>query len=108
MGNESVLRNKRDLKWEKMLPELGNDSPVYSILRVDPLTDAMTLLIEFPSQPAGISTCQEESCMKLGFLPERRPSSFWNPAGRWIGCTVPLRQMIWVLRRRHLERQDRL
>ena len=30
-----------------MLPELGKDSPIYSILRVDPQTDATTLFIEF-------------------------------------------------------------
>jgi len=49
MSNESVLRNKPDLKWEKMLPELGKDSPEYTILRVDPNTDATTLLLEFPT-----------------------------------------------------------
>jgi quercetin dioxygenase-like cupin family protein len=49
MGHESVLRNKPDMKWEKMLPELGEASPVYSILRVDSNTDATTLLIEFPT-----------------------------------------------------------
>jgi quercetin dioxygenase-like cupin family protein len=49
MSDESVLRNKPDLKWEKMLPELGADSPVYSILRADPNTEATTLLIEFPT-----------------------------------------------------------
>jgi len=49
MTDESVLRNEPDLKWEKMVPELGKDSPVYSILRVDPHTDATTLFIEFPT-----------------------------------------------------------
>jgi quercetin dioxygenase-like cupin family protein len=49
MSDESILRNQPDLKWEKMLPELGTDSPVYSILRLDPKTDATTLLIEFPT-----------------------------------------------------------
>jgi quercetin dioxygenase-like cupin family protein len=49
MSDESALRNKPDLRWERMLPELGEDSPRYSILRVDPNTDATTLLIEFPT-----------------------------------------------------------
>jgi quercetin dioxygenase-like cupin family protein len=49
MSDESVLRNKPDLRWERMLPELGQDSPLYSVLRVDPNTDATTLLIEFPT-----------------------------------------------------------
>lgn len=49
MSDESLLRNKTNLKWEKMLPEFGEDSPVYAILRVDPATDATTLVIEFPT-----------------------------------------------------------
>lgn len=49
MNEESILRNQPDLKWDRMLPELGDDSPVYSILRVDPQTDATTLLIAFPT-----------------------------------------------------------
>jgi hypothetical protein len=46
MSEESVLKNQPDLKWEKMLPELRKDSPVYSILRVDPQTDATTFIID--------------------------------------------------------------
>jgi quercetin dioxygenase-like cupin family protein len=49
MSDKSILRNRPNLKWEKMLPELGKDSPVYSILRVGPNTEATTLLIEFPT-----------------------------------------------------------
>jgi quercetin dioxygenase-like cupin family protein len=33
------------LKWEKILPEWGEDSPEISILRVDPKTQATHLLI---------------------------------------------------------------
>lgn len=47
--DEIILKNKEDLKWEKMLPGLGNDSPLFAILRVDPKTNATTLLIEFPT-----------------------------------------------------------
>jgi quinol monooxygenase YgiN len=46
--DEIVFKNKADLIWEKMLPELGDDSPVFAILRVDPQTSATTLMIEFP------------------------------------------------------------
>jgi len=45
---EIILKNQADLKWEKMLPELGEDSPVFSILRTDPKTKATTLMIHFP------------------------------------------------------------
>jgi quercetin dioxygenase-like cupin family protein len=43
-----VLKNNEDLKWEKMLPELGENSPIFSILRVDPKTKETTLKIRFP------------------------------------------------------------
>jgi quercetin dioxygenase-like cupin family protein len=47
--NETILRNSPDQKWELMLPELGKDSPRYTILRIDPATNATTLMIDFPS-----------------------------------------------------------
>jgi quercetin dioxygenase-like cupin family protein len=46
--DEIVLKNREDLSWEKMLPELGEDSPLFAILRIDPKTNATTLMIEFP------------------------------------------------------------
>jgi quercetin dioxygenase-like cupin family protein len=47
--NETVIRNKENLKWEHMLPDLGEDSPVYAVLRIDPKTNQTTLVIEFPT-----------------------------------------------------------
>src|SRR5215470_14209304 len=47
--NGPVCVNKPDQKWELMLPELGKDSPLFTLLRVDPQTDATTLLIDFPT-----------------------------------------------------------
>jgi quercetin dioxygenase-like cupin family protein len=41
--------NFKDVKWEKMFPEFGNDSPEISILRVDPKTRATQLLIRTPT-----------------------------------------------------------
>jgi len=43
-----VMKNTGDLTWETMLPQLGEDSPRFAILRVDPATAATTLMIEFP------------------------------------------------------------
>ena len=43
-----VFKNKADLEWQKMLPELGDDSPLFAILRVDPATNATTITIDFP------------------------------------------------------------
>ena len=39
-----------NLQWQTMVPELGDDSPRISILRVDPKTGATQLLIRVPKQ----------------------------------------------------------
>src|SRR5713226_5275475 len=39
-----------DLKWEKILPAFGGDSPEIAILRVDPKTQATQLLIRNPKK----------------------------------------------------------
>ncbi|HJY88335.1 MAG TPA: cupin domain-containing protein [Candidatus Acidoferrales bacterium] len=39
-----------DLKWEKILPAFGDDSPEIAILRVDPKTQATQLLIRNPKK----------------------------------------------------------
>lgn len=52
MSNEipaTLLKNTEDLLWEQMLPDLGKDSPVYAVLRIDPQTDETILVIEFPA-----------------------------------------------------------
>jgi hypothetical protein len=49
MTDETILKNRPDHKWEMMLPELGKDSPLFTILRVDPQTNATTLMIDFPT-----------------------------------------------------------
>ena len=49
MTDETSLKNRSDQKWEMMLPDLGKDSPVFTILRVDSRTDATTMKIDFPS-----------------------------------------------------------
>jgi quercetin dioxygenase-like cupin family protein len=47
--NGTVMRNTGDLKWEPMLSDLGEDSPVYAVLRIDPKTNETTIVIEFPT-----------------------------------------------------------
>lgn len=47
--DETVMKNSQDLKWEQMLPELGKDSPVYAVLRIDQNTNETTIVIEFPT-----------------------------------------------------------
>jgi quercetin dioxygenase-like cupin family protein len=38
----------KDLKWERIVPELGERSPEMAILRVDPVTQATQLMIRVP------------------------------------------------------------
>ena len=39
-----------NLQWQPIVPDLGADSPMVSILRVDPKTQATQLLIRIPKQ----------------------------------------------------------
>ena len=47
-ANTPEFKNLSDLKWDKILPDLGADSPEISILHVDPTTHATSLLIRTP------------------------------------------------------------
>jgi mannose-6-phosphate isomerase-like protein (cupin superfamily) len=46
--NAPEFKNLSDLKWDKILPDLGADSPEISILHIDPKTHATSLLIRTP------------------------------------------------------------
>ena len=46
--NAPEFKNLSDLKWDKILPDLGADSPEICILHVDPKTQATSLLIRTP------------------------------------------------------------
>jgi quercetin dioxygenase-like cupin family protein len=45
---QMIFSNYQDLKWNKMHPELGENSPEVCILRIDPKTQATSLLIRAP------------------------------------------------------------
>src|SRR5438552_5615456 len=47
-ANEPIFKKLSDLKWDKILPDLGESSPEICILRVDPKTQATSLLIRTP------------------------------------------------------------
>jgi mannose-6-phosphate isomerase-like protein (cupin superfamily) len=47
-SSQAMSARFEDLKWQTMFPELGNDSPQISILRVDPRTNATQLMIRTP------------------------------------------------------------
>jgi quercetin dioxygenase-like cupin family protein len=40
--------NPADMKWDKIFPDLGADSPEITMLRVDPVTQATQLMIRVP------------------------------------------------------------
>ena len=45
---EAVFKNYKDLKWDKILPDLGASSPEICILHVDPKTKSTKLLMRTP------------------------------------------------------------
>ena len=47
-SDEPIYRKFQDLKWEKIIPELGDGSPTMTILHVDPTTHATQLMIRTP------------------------------------------------------------
>jgi mannose-6-phosphate isomerase-like protein (cupin superfamily) len=49
-SSQAMSARYEDLMWQTMVPELGNDSPQISILRVDPKTKATQLLIRTPKK----------------------------------------------------------
>ncbi len=55
-SDQPIYRKFQDLKWEKIIPELGDGSPTMTILHVDPTTQATQLMIsnsqEFPCAEA--------------------------------------------------------
>lgn len=47
-GPQAAFKNFQDLKWNKILPALGANSPEICILAVDPKTQATKLMIRIP------------------------------------------------------------
>jgi mannose-6-phosphate isomerase-like protein (cupin superfamily) len=47
-SNAPDFKNLADLKWDKILPDLGKNSPEICFLHVDPKTNATSLLIRTP------------------------------------------------------------
>src|SRR6476620_10566637 len=43
-----IFKNVSDLKWDKIIPDLGENSPEICFLRVDPKSHATSLLIRTP------------------------------------------------------------
>ena len=106
----AIFKNYKDLKWDKILPDLGDSSPEICILHVDPKTKATKLLIRTPK---GIHvrkhwhSANETHTMILGtpvfacegkrieqgpgsfnYLPAKMVHEAWVPAGALVFITV--------------------
>ena len=109
-ANQPMFMKLQDVKWNKILPDLGEASPEIAILRVDPRTQATQLLIRTPK---GIHvrkhwhTANETHTMIVGtatfacdgkraeigpggfnFMPARMVHEAWLPAGSLTFITV--------------------
>src|SRR6266513_4108818 len=47
-SQEPIFSNYQDMKWAKILPDLGDSSPEICILHVEPKTQATKLMIRTP------------------------------------------------------------
>jgi len=99
-----------DVKWDKILPDLGDSSPEISILRIDPKTQATQLLIRTPkgihvrkhwhtvsethTMIVGTATLEcEGKRAEIGpggfnFMPAKMVHEAWLPAGSLTFITV--------------------
>jgi hypothetical protein len=107
---QPVFSNYEDLKWDKILPDLGEASPEICILHVDPQTKATKLLIRTPKAihiRKHWHSANETHTMILGkatfacdgkrteqgpgsfnFLPAKMPHEAWSSAGGLVFITV--------------------
>ena len=108
--NAPEFKNLSDLKWDKILPDLGADSPEISILHVDPKTHATSLLIRTPKaihvrkhwhtaneshtmiKGSGVLACDgkrfELAPGGFNFMPAKMVHEAWLPANSLTFITV--------------------
>jgi quercetin dioxygenase-like cupin family protein len=104
------FKDLSDLKWDKILPDLGADSPEISILHVDPKTHATSLLIRTPKaihvrkhwhtaneshtmiKGSGVLACDgkrfELAPGGFNFMPAKMVHEAWLPANSLTFITV--------------------
>ena len=110
-ADAAVFKNLSDLKWDKILPDLGESSPEICFLRVDPKTQATSLLIRTPKAihvRKHWHTANESHTMIIGtaalacdggkrvelspggfnFMPAKMVHEAWLPAGSLTFITV--------------------
>jgi mannose-6-phosphate isomerase-like protein (cupin superfamily) len=109
-ADAAIFKNLSDLKWDKILPDLGENSPEISVLHVDPKTQATQLLIRTPKAihvRKHWHTANESHTMIIGtaalacdgkrvelspggfnFMPAKMVHEAWLPAGSLTFITV--------------------
>jgi mannose-6-phosphate isomerase-like protein (cupin superfamily) len=107
---QAIFRNYQDFKWNRILPDLGENSPEISILAVDPKTQATKLMIRAPkgihvrkhwhsanethTVILGIQVfaCEgkrvEQGPGSFNYLPAKMVHEAWLPAGSLVFITV--------------------
>ena len=107
---QPIFTKYADMKWDKILPDLGADSPEICILRVDPITKATQLMIRTPKGVhirkhwhsanethtliTGTATmaCEgkrsELTPGSFNFMPAKMVHEAWLPAGSLTFVTV--------------------
>jgi mannose-6-phosphate isomerase-like protein (cupin superfamily) len=107
---QPIFSNYEDLKWDKILPDLGGASPEICVLHVDPQTKATKLLIRTPKAihiRKHWHSANETHTLILGratfacdgkrieqppgsfnYLPAKMPHEAWSPAGGLVFITV--------------------
>lgn len=105
-----IFSNYEDLKWDKILPDLGENSPEICILRIDPKTQATSLLIRAPTgihvrkhwhsanethtviHGNQVFACEgkriEQGPGSFNYMPAKMVHEAWLPAGALVFITV--------------------
>ena len=107
---QALFRNYQDLKWDRILPDLGEKSPEISILGIDARTQATKLMIRAPKGihvrkhwhsanethtvilGTFVFACEgkriEQGPGSFNFMPARMVHEAWLPAGSLVFITV--------------------
>jgi mannose-6-phosphate isomerase-like protein (cupin superfamily) len=107
---EAIFKNYQDLKWNKILPDLGDNSPEICILHIDPKTQATKLMIRTPKGihvrkhwhsanethtvivGTQVFACEgkriEQGPNSFNYMPAKMVHEAWLPAGSLVFITV--------------------
>jgi len=109
-AHAAISTRYEDLKWQAIVPELGNDSPQISVVHVDARTHATQLFIRTPKKmhvPMHWHSANETHTMVLGtavfehegkreklgpggfnYIPAKMPHQAWTSEGSVVFITV--------------------